>query len=95
MSLNNDDLKAIKHAIQTTVQPIFDELATDVAAGFAEVHEKFAEVHKKIDLVKSRLDKKIDELGDKLDVRESKFNNTVERVDQLETTTRRLKQKIA
>lgn len=91
MSLTDDDLMAIKGIVDDAFEK--SDMAT--AAGFADVHEKIDTVDKKIDGVEMRLDKKIDELGDKLDVKESKFNNTVERVDHLEVVTSRLKRKLA
>jgi len=58
--LTANDLLAIRQIVQTTVQPMFDDLAQDMASGFDDVHTKiddlaldtaagFDEVHERID----------------------------------------------
>jgi len=106
MSLTKGDLKSIRQVVLDTVQPMIEDakedIKIDVAAGFAEVHEKFAEVHKQFAEVHQKIDRSVTNLGGKIDhvdsklsVKDRKLENTVERVDKLEIVVGKLKQRTA
>ncbi len=110
MSLTKDDLKAIKGIVDTSVNTAVDALALQTAQGFAEVHGKIDTVEKRLDKkvddvelrlgrridgVEERLSAKIQEVDDKLSVKDLKLENTVQRVDELESAVSRLKPKAA
>ncbi len=92
MSLTEDDLLAIKHLvdgsidervpviIKAVVQPMLDEAIDKVmrqtAAGFAEVHEKFDAVDRKFHEVNGKIDGQ--------SVGQQAIQDTVQRVEQVQ-----------
>lgn len=99
MSLTKNDLTAIQQIVKTTVQPMIDELAQDMASGFAEVHEKIDGVEKrldeKIDGVGKRLGEKIDSISDTMGRIELVQRAEIERVDQQSKKLTKLYKKFA
>jgi len=86
MSLTDDDLQSIQQIVQTTVkdtvQPMIDKLDDTLSQQTAQ---GFAAVDKRFDEVRNDLSKQIQYVDDRLRVKDGKLEDTVLRVDNIET----------
>lgn len=89
MSLTNDDLRSIK----TIVEDAIDDSKLQVAAGFAEVHEKFNGVNGKFDGINRKIDgltTQVTNIQDSIDRIELKQQAEIDRDDRQDDKLKRI-----
>lgn len=91
MSLTKDDLRSIKDIVEDAKE----DIKIDVAAGFAEVHEKFAEVNDRIDQVDRKLSKEVGDIKGTVGRIENVQRAEITRADKHSRQITKLKKQLA